>query len=129
MYQVRGKIEVVTGGRSILGQMRVRRRLRFCGERNLLGTLLGLFWILFQQPDALSGLFWNSPGLSWLPLGLSQATLRLPRAALGRLLVPLRPPFVKPLGPRGSTTAAKCPKTVPKVAQDTKREPKLTSKE
>ena len=37
MYEVRGKIEVGTGGLSVLGQMRVRRRLRFCGERNLLG--------------------------------------------------------------------------------------------
>ena len=37
MYEVRGQIEVGTGGLSVLGQMRVRRRLRFCGERNLLG--------------------------------------------------------------------------------------------
>ena len=69
--------------------------------------------------------------LSWVYFGIlrdslgsllaSLGTLLGPWAALGQLLVSLGPPFLKPLGPRGRKTAAKCPKTVPKVAQETKK--------
>ena len=79
----------------------------------------------FRKTGALLGLFWNSPGLSWLPLGLSWNSSRplgSSWAALGLSWTSL----FEALGTKRQKDSSKVPKTVPKVAQETKRKPKLT---
>ena len=73
-------------------------------------------------------------GFSWAYLGTLRDSLGSLLASLGPLLGSLGqllggslgPALLKPSGPRGSKTATKCPKTVPKAAQATKRELKRT---
>jgi hypothetical protein len=97
----------------------------FLGLLRTLWESLGPLWDL---SGSLLGLSRGSWGLSWAflaLLGLSWAALLVYPVLFWILLGCFWASLFDPLGPRGGQAATRCPKTAPKVAQETPKEAKM----